>query len=94
MQSKTLDFSEQIKQKLMGFEARLEIAEKGKVLSVGDGIARVYGLNNAMSSELLEFPEKTIGLVLNLEEDQVGVALLGHYAHIKEGREKSRPRLI
>ena len=90
MQSKTLDFSEQIKQKLMGFEARLEIAEKGKVLSVGDGIARVYGLNNAMSSELLEFPEKTIGLVLNLEEDQVGVALLGHYAHIKEGDEVKR----
>jgi F-type H+-transporting ATPase subunit alpha len=90
MQSKTLDFTEQIKQKLMGFEARLEIAEKGKVLSIGDGIARVYGLNNAMSSELLEFPEKTIGLVLNLEEDQVGVALLGHYAHIREGDEVKR----
>ena len=90
MQSKTLDFTEQIKQKLMGFEARLEIAEKGKVLSIGDGIARVYGLNSAMSSELLEFPEKTIGLVLNLEEDQVGVALLGSYAHIREGDEVKR----
>lgn len=90
MQTKTLNFTEQIKQRLLAFESSLEIAEKGKVLSIGDGIARVYGLNNAMSSELLEFPEQTIGLVLNLEEDQVGVALLGSYVHIQEGDEVKR----
>ncbi len=63
----------------------MEMAETGVVLSVGDGIARVYGLENCMSMELLEFPGEIYGVALNLEEDNVGVALLGEDTHIKEG---------
>jgi F-type H+-transporting ATPase subunit alpha len=61
------------------------MSETGVVLSVGDGIARVYGCENAMAMELLEFPGNVMGMVLNLEEDSVGVALLGETEHIKEG---------
>jgi len=64
---------------------KLDVSETGIVLSVGDGIARVYGVENAMAMELLEFPGGILGMVLNLERDNVGVAILGEYIHIKEG---------
>jgi len=64
---------------------KLDISETGTVLSVGDGIARVYGVQNAMAMELLEFPGGILGMVLNLETDNVGVAVLGEVTHIKEG---------
>jgi F-type H+-transporting ATPase subunit alpha len=64
---------------------KVELSETGVVLSVGDGIARVYGLEKAMALELVEFPGGILGLVLNLEEDNVGVAIMGEDIHIKEG---------
>jgi len=73
--------SEQIKK----YDKKLDISETGTVLSVGDGIARVYGVENAMAMELLEFPGGILGMVLNLERDNVGVAILGEDIHIKEG---------
>jgi len=85
MQIKAEEISKIIEQQIQGYESRVEMSETGTVLSVGDGIARVYGCQNAMSMELLEFPGGVMGLVLNLEEDNVGVALLGEDTHIKEG---------
>ena len=75
-----------IKKQIQNYEQqRVDATETGTVLSVGDGIARVYGVQNAMSMELLEFPGGLLGMVLNLEEDNVGVALLGEDTGIKEG---------
>ncbi len=74
-----------LKQQLSQFEREIDTYETGVVLQVGDGIARVYGLTNAMSSELVEFPNDVIGMVLNLEEDNVGVILFGETHKIKEG---------
>ncbi|MDL2314444.1 F0F1 ATP synthase subunit alpha, partial [Desulfovibrio sp. OttesenSCG-928-C14] len=72
-------------QQIENFDQRMEMSETGTVLYVGDGIARVYGVRNAMSLELLEFPGGVMGMVLNLEEDNVGVALLGSDVGVKEG---------
>ena len=79
------EISNIIKEQIQNFEQRVDAVETGTVLSVGDGIARVYGVQNAMSMELLEFPGGVQGMVLNLEEDNVGVALLGEDTGIKEG---------
>ena len=79
------EISKIIKEQIHNYEQRVDATETGTVLSVGDGIARVYGVQNAMSMELLEFPGGLLGMVLNLEEDNVGVALLGEDTGIKEG---------
>ncbi len=79
------EITEIIKKQIKGFEKELDIAETGIVLSVGDGIARIYGLENAMAGELLEFPGDVMGMVLNLEEENVGAAILGEDFLIKEG---------
>ncbi|MEN6304144.1 MAG: F0F1 ATP synthase subunit alpha [Armatimonadia bacterium] len=76
-----------LRQELEGFESRVEMVDVGTVLEVGDGIARVYGLSAAMAGELIEFPGGVMGIVLNLEEDNVGCILLGSDEHIKEGDE-------
>ena len=67
------------------YKSQIEVADVGTVIQVGDGIARVYGLERAMAGELLEFPGDIYGMVQNLEEDNIGVVMLGPYAHIKEG---------
>ena len=85
MQIKAEEISQIIKGQIESYEQQMEMTETGTVLSVGDGIARVYGVENAMSMELLEFPGGVKGMVLNLEEDNVGVALLGEDTEIKEG---------
>lgn len=85
MQIKAEEISEIIKRQLAEFEKEIEVKEVGTVLMVGDGIAKVYGLENAMASELLEFPGGVYGIALNLEEDNVGVVLLGEDRNIKEG---------
>jgi F-type H+-transporting ATPase subunit alpha len=85
MQIKADEISKIIESQIQNYEQRVEMSETGVVLSVGDGIARVYGVENAMAMELLEFPGGVHGIVLNLEEDNVGVALLGEDTHIKEG---------
>ena len=82
---KAAEISELIKRQLAGYEAEVDLQEVGRVLEVGDGIARVYGLEKAMSGELLDFPGGVVGLVLNLEEDNVGAVLLGEFSRIKEG---------
>ena len=78
------EITEILKSQIQGYEKRVDVAETGMVLSVGDGIARVYGLEKAMAGELLDFPADVRGMVLNLEEDNVGVALLGDDVKIKE----------
>jgi len=74
-----------ISKQIKDYEKKLDVSETGTVLSVGDGIARVYGVENAMAMELVEFPGGILGMVLNLETDNVGVAILGEDTHIKEG---------
>jgi F-type H+-transporting ATPase subunit alpha len=74
-----------IRQQIESFDKGVEVRETGTVLQTGDGIARVYGLENAMAGELLDFPHGVKGLVLNLEEDNVGVALFGEVTRIREG---------
>ena len=85
MQIKAEEISKIIEDQIKNYEQRVEMSETGTVLYVGDGIARVYGVQNAMSMELLEFPGGVMGMVLNLEADNVGVALLGPDVGIKEG---------
>ena len=74
-----------IKQQIKSYASKMDVAEAGSVIHVGDGIARVYGLNNAMSGELLEFPGELFGIALNLDEDSIGAVLLGADSHIAEG---------
>ena len=74
-----------LKREIAGFEQRLQITEVGTVIEVGDGIARIYGLQNAMAGELLEFENGTMGQVFNLEEDSIGAVIFGNYLEIKEG---------
>jgi F-type H+-transporting ATPase subunit alpha len=81
------EISSIIKSKIENYDAQTEISNVGSVLEIGDGIARIYGLRNVMSNELVEFQDGkgTLGITLNLEEDNVGVVILGEYQHIKEG---------
>ena len=79
------EISEIIKRQLAGYEAEVDLQEVGRVIEVGDGIARIYGLDKAMAGELLSFPGDVVGMVLNLEQDQVGAVILGDFTEIKEG---------
>ena len=79
------EISAVIKQQIKEYKNQLEISDFGTVIQVGDGIARVYGLENCMASELLEFPGGIYGMAMNLEEDNVGVVILGSDEGIKEG---------
>ncbi|QED27339.1 F0F1 ATP synthase subunit alpha [Microvenator marinus] len=79
------EISSIIKGQIENYDKRVEVSETGTVISVGDGIARVHGLDSAMAGELLEFPHNVTGMVLNLEEDNVGAALLGNDSAISEG---------
>jgi F-type H+-transporting ATPase subunit alpha len=85
MQIKAEEISQIIKDQIGEYETSVDLDETGTVISVGDGIARVYGVQNCMAMELLEFPGGIMGLALNLEEDNVGCAVLGDVAGIKEG---------
>lgn len=81
------EISSLIKSKIENYQSAVEVSNQGQVLEVGDGIARIYGLTSAMSSELVEFDDGhgTLGIIQNLEEDNVGVVILGDYKQIKEG---------
>jgi F-type H+-transporting ATPase subunit alpha len=79
------EISRIIKKRIENYDSRIEVSETGTVVSVGDGIARVYGLEKVMAGELVDLPGDTRGMVLNLEEDNVGIALLGNATHINEG---------
>ncbi len=91
---KAEEISEIIKKQLQGYEAEVDLQEAGRVIEVGDGIARIYGLQGAMAGELLQFPGDVFGLVLNLEEDNVGAVLLGDDTLIKEGDTVKRTKRI
>src|SRR5213596_1831078 len=88
------EISEIIKRQLAGYEAEVDLQEVGRVIEVGDAIARIYGLEKAMAGELLQFPGDVVGMVLNLEEDNVGAVLLGDDRAIKEGDTVKRTNRI
>jgi len=85
MQIRADEISRILREQIKTYGKQIEVSETGTVLSTGDGIARVYGLSGVMAGELVEFPHELIGLVLNLEEDNVGVALMGEGQEIREG---------
>src|SRR5690349_1872877 len=74
-----------LRQEIENYERAIDVSEVGSVISVGDGIARVHGLEKVMAGELIEFEHGVSGIAMNLEEDQVGAVLLGEYQHIVEG---------
>ena len=84
-QIKADEITELLRQQIENFEQRIQVDEVGTVISLGDGIARVHGLDKVMAGELIEFPHGVAGLAMNLDEDQVGAVLLGDYTEIKEG---------
>src|SRR4249920_2514941 len=85
MQIKAEEISKIIRDHIGNYAADVDVAEVGTIVSVGDGIARLHGLERAMSGEMLEFPHGLFGIALNLEEESVGAVLLGHSTEIKEG---------
>src|SRR5210317_1877830 len=94
MQIRAEEISAIIKKQIESFGREVEVSETGTIISIGDGIARIHGLDKAMAGELLEFPGNTMGMVLNLEEDNVGAAILGESEHIKEGDTVKRTERI
>ena len=84
------NISEQLRQKIQGFESSFKSSEVGTVTSVGDGIAKIYGLDEAMAGELVTFDSGVFGLILNLEEDSVGVAIFGADDFVNEGDKVKR----
>ena len=90
MQIRAAEISDVIREQIREYEKQLEVRETGTVLSAGDGIARIYGLDNVAAGELIEFPHGIFGLALNLEEDNVGAAVMGEPQAIKEGDEVRR----
>ncbi|HEX8814347.1 MAG TPA: F0F1 ATP synthase subunit alpha [Terriglobales bacterium] len=89
-QIKADEITQLIRQQIENYETKIAVDEIGTILTLGDGIARVYGLDKVMAGELLEFPHGVAGLAMNLEEDQVGVVLLGEYTELREGDEVKR----
>src|SRR5580704_13365330 len=94
MKIKADEIASVLRKEIEDYARDLEMDEVGSILEVGDGIARVHGLKNVMSGELLEFPHKIMGLALNLEETSVGVVLLGDYTELREGDQVKRTRKV
>src|SRR5262247_4154673 len=90
MELRAAEISEIIKRQIQGYDKQVELRETGTVLSTGDGIARIYGLDRVAAGELLQFPHDIYGLALNLEEDNVGAAVFGEIQAIREGDEVRR----
>jgi len=88
------EISRVLKEQIKNYNKSIEVSETGSVLSVGDGVARIYGLENAMAGELVEFPNQIFGMVLNLEADSVGVVIFGNDQDIKEGDTVKRTQKI
>src|SRR6187431_3223349 len=85
MDIKAEEISKIIREQIGSYAVDVDVAEVGSIISIGDGIARVHGVDNAMAGEMLEFPHGVFGIALNLEEDSVGAVLLGEFKDIKEG---------
>src|SRR5437762_9905171 len=90
MQIKADEIAQLLRQEIANYESKIAVDEVGTVISLGDGIARVHGLDKVMAGELISFPHGVAGIAMNLEEDQVGAVLLGDYTEIKEGDEVKR----
>src|SRR3954451_13251359 len=84
------EISRVLREEIENYEGAIDVSETGSVISLGDGIARIHGLEKVMAGELIEFPHGVSGLAMNLEEDQVGAVLLGDFTEIKEGDEVRR----
>src|SRR6202171_1848202 len=84
------EISKILRQEIENYQGAIDVSETGSVISVGDGIARIHGLEKVMAGELIQFPHNVAGIAMNLEEDQVGSVLLGDYTEIKEGDEVKR----
>src|SRR6201995_225297 len=89
-QIKADEITQLIRQQIENYESKIAVDEVGTIMTLGDGIARVHGLDKVMAGELLSFPHGVAGIAMNLEEDQVGVVLLGEYTEIREGDEVKR----
>src|SRR5262245_50978998 len=87
MKIKAEEITSVLRKQIEQYRTALDVADVGRVLEVGDGIARVYGLSNAMAAELVEFEGDIFGQVLNLEQNSIGVAIFGDYLEIKEGQQ-------
>src|SRR3954465_15914739 len=95
MDIKAEEISKIIREQIGSFAVDVDVAEVGSIISIGDGIARVHGVDNAMAGEMLEFPHGVFGIALNLEEESVGAVLLGDFKEIKEGDQvKTTGRII
>ena len=90
MKIKAEEISSVLRKQIQDYRSALEVADVGQVLEVGDGIARVYGLSNAMAGELIEFEGGIFGQVLNLEESSIGAVIFGDYLQLREGDEVRR----
>src|SRR3954466_13880042 len=89
-QIKADEITQLLREQITNYDSRIQVDEVGTVISLGDGIARIHGLDKCMAGELLEFPHGIAGLAMSLEEDQVGAVLLGDYTEISEGNEVKR----
>src|ERR1700741_1358597 len=89
-QIKADEITELLRQQIENYEQKIQVDEVGTIISLGDGIARVHGLDKVMAGELIEFPHNVAGLAMNLDEDQVGAVLLGDYTDLKEGDQVKR----
>src|SRR6201988_43237 len=89
-QIKADEISQLIREQIENYETKIAVDEVGTVITLGDGIARVYGLDKVMAGELLQFPHGVAGLAMNLEEDQVGAVLMGDYTEVREGDQVKR----
>src|ERR1700727_3268762 len=89
-QIKADEITELLREQIANYDANMRVDEVGTVISLGDGIARLHGLDKVMSGELLEFPHDIAGLAMSLEEDQVGAVLLGDYTEVREGDQVKR----
>ena len=95
MRFKADEIASVLRQEIEQYESRIDVREVGRVLEVGDGIARIYGLSGVMAGEMVQFPHDVFGLALNLEENSVGVIILGDYLSVQEGDEvRSTGRLL
>src|ERR1700739_3960462 len=84
------EITELLRQESENYDQKIQVDQVGTVISLGDGLARVHGLDKVMAGELIEFPHDVAGIAMNLEEDQVGAVLLGDYTELKEGDEVRR----
>ncbi len=94
MQIRADEISKILKEQIRNYNKNIEVSETGTVLSVGDGVAKIYGLETVMAGELVEFPGEIFGMVLNLETDSVGVVIFGEDRTIKEGDTVKRTKKI